>query len=333
MNKRLILYLTEKCNRHCPKCYVHQRSNKTMTKDTADKIIEYYSRHIETYPEVVFIGGETMLALDMVKYFYDRISKLNPNLIYDFMTNGTISFSKLEDMVDVSRFALNLSFDSINDPDNELKLENLKYGLTHCYETSCLLVNTPDKIEENIKLIKMLIPYEPPVIKVLRQHKASDFWSIDDVEHYKSVLPELMHLSLYYEFKHKDKHKWIILPDKINMGYDNIMYPVNNFAPNAMPSSPVCQDSINYCIVVGIDGKQYLCDGAYGENSHCLGYIWDEPKNIYQKEFGYQDYLYNYCYLAEKTTLPELDQLNHEYRIKYQELRNKIFMLRNMEAQ
>ena len=331
MNKRLILYLTEKCNRSCPKCYIQTRSGKDMTKETADKIIKYYSKHVDDFKEIVFIGGETMMALDLVEYFYNHMAKINPELVYDFMTNGTIPFQKLEKFVDVSRFAFNISFDSTTDKDNVSKIKNLEYALKNGYQASCLLVNTPDKIEENVKLIKMLMPYKPPVIKLLRQHKTSDFWTTDDVKRYEKVLPELIHLAIYYNIKFFDENKCIMLPDKIEINYKDMLYPENPYDKKAIPSSPICQDSWNYCTVVGIDGKQYLCDGAYGENKCCLGYIWDEPTNIYMKNFGYQDLLYNYCEIANKKTLPELDEINHKYREYADDIHKKILTLKYME--
>ena len=326
MKKRLVLYITEKCNRNCQKCYIKQHSNKTMDKKITDKIINYYLHHVDEYSEIVFIGGETMLAIEIVKYIYNKISKINPNIIYDFMTNGTISIRKLAALVDVSNFAFNISFDSLNDIDNAIKIENLQYALKNGYQANCLLVNTPDKIEENFHLAKMLSQYKPSSIKILRQHKTGDFWTNNDIKRYESILPQLMHLSLYHELK-GDTH--IILPDKITIPYRDIPFPKNKMFPSTVPQSPVCQDSIEYCVIVGVNGERYLCDGAYGEDNYKLGYIWDEPVNVYKKSFGYYgDYMYNYCYLANKKILPKLDKLNNRYRNKCDKIRNKIELLR-----
>ena len=56
MKKKLNIYITDKCNKQCPWCYVDKKANKTMDIKTANRIIDFkedgkYIDKMTTYEE------------------------------------------------------------------------------------------------------------------------------------------------------------------------------------------------------------------------------------------------------------------------------------------
>lgn len=326
-HKFLVLYITERCNLACPKCYVKNKKNTVMSVETANKIIEYVKKHDDVYTNIIFIGGEPTTAPEIMKYIYDSL-KYNPNRKFTIMTNGTTDLANVIDIFDWNRIEYNVSFESRDDLNNKKKIETVKKVHELGANVTALMVNTPDKIYENLYLMKKLIQkYEEYfcAIVLLKQHKTPDFWTELGVENYSKVLPDLMHLTAWFETTRKFT-KTIILPNKPSIQYSNLFHNKNRGVQMCL----VCQDSHdNRCIVVGIDGMRYICDGAYGEKKYSLGYIWDEPENIYKKNFGFtlEDGLYEYCFLSKNKTILSFDKLTEYWRQRYSKIINKLALL------
>lgn len=325
--KKMAIYINDKCNRNCSFCYVNRSNKQEMNTSIMIKIVDYINHHLYKYQNIIFVGGEPLLTPHIISYFINEIksSKIN----FGIMTNGTVSPAKLLDKIniDLNRLAFNISIQSVNSKDNPIKEEII----SHLRNTPCMVniltVNTPDKIAILIDLLKYILTLKPDYIKLLRQHKMGDIWQDSDIEAYKNIMPELFPLMIYSKFKYKTYNQ-ISLPNKIDFPIASTNEAYNNYAINL-----VDQDSICHYDIVGIDGRQYLCDGACGEKTHDFGYIWEEPNNPYIiNNFGYQDVLYDYCYLAKNPTCTEFDKLNDTYREKYQKYISKLEGLKNFDT-
>lgn len=313
MKKKLNIYITDKCNKQCPWCYVDKKANKTMDIKTANRIIDYVNSHTDEIDSVVLIGGEPFVEQKLMLHFIDNFAKLDNDIA--IMTNGTIDMSNfISSMRNYSgnRININMSFIEVNDPDNEKRIKNIELLHQHNIELVTLVVLTPERIDSILKMIRYLEQFNPYVIKVLRMHMLGDYWTDKDTERYAQVLPDLIYENIIYNFKHNEIKK-IYLPNKIHIDCDHCFSMSDTTKIHC-----VNQEGIVTGITVGIDGKKYLCDGAYGKRSHSFGYLWEEKENPYIiKEFGYQDVLYNYCYMAHHSTMISFDKLCDQYRDRY----------------
>ena len=317
--KKLAIYINDICNKQCAHCYVKRSNKQYMHLKTANKIIQYINTNTKKYETIIFVGGEPMITPSLISLFINNIK--DKNISYGIMTNGTISPRDLiNDLnINLNRLTFNISFNNIDDVDNNLKIKTLTYLKSLNINCNILIVNLAQKINNLFDLLKYSIKLSPNYIKVLREHYMSDIWSNKDIQQYISILPKLFHLMLYCKLKYKIYNQ-ISLPNKIDISIENSKQVYKDFNISLVDQDTIC----NYDIV-GTDGKQYLCDGACGAKKYSFGYIWDTPNNPYIiKNFGYQDVLYDYCYLAKKPCCIKFDKENDSYRKKYYEYMSKL---------
>jgi len=311
-NKKLAIYINDICNRNCSFCYVN-KTNKIMTLETANKIISYINDN-DIYKTIIFVGGEPTLTPDLIKYFIDNIKI---NVKYGVMTNGIIK--NLDIFKPYKNLTFNISFINEKDPDNYYKEMTIKKLNDLNIKYNALIVNTPNNIVNLLNIFKYIIKLKPTYIKLLRQHKMGDIWTLNDIYKYKEILPKLIHFSIYCKEKFKTYNQ-ISLPNKIDIPIQYSSEVYDKFEINLVDQDSICKYDI-----VGVDGKQYLCDGACGENKYCFGYIWDKPNNPYLiHNFGYEDVLYDYCYLANNKVCLDFDKINDKYRDYYNNIISKI---------
>lgn len=92
----LMIEITRKCNMKCAYCLRGDAQNVTMSKEVIDKIFE----DAVDCKQVLFTGGEPLLALDEIEYFIDKILKSNWTTKNIAMTiNGMIRDKRLIDIV------------------------------------------------------------------------------------------------------------------------------------------------------------------------------------------------------------------------------------------
>lgn len=122
------LLLTEDCNLRCTYCFEKDmRAKKIMSKETAKGAIDFLvSNALENgndYFEVMFFGGEPLLALDIFEFCCDygiEVSKKN-NLLFrtSLITNGTIFNERVEKnlkkLVENGELNIQVSIDGIKE--------------------------------------------------------------------------------------------------------------------------------------------------------------------------------------------------------------------------
>lgn len=93
----LMVEITRKCNLRCEHCLRGDAQNVTMSREIIDRIFE----DAADCKEVLFTGGEPLLALDEIEYFVDKIIKSDWTTSNIAMTiNGTIRDKRLIDIAD-----------------------------------------------------------------------------------------------------------------------------------------------------------------------------------------------------------------------------------------
>lgn len=130
--------VTELCNYNCSYCYEGCKSNKSMTFDTAKKIVDLLfdmsntddSRFISTKTKAVvldFIGGEPLLNINVIEktcdYFWRKAIELNHPWANTFrismISNGELYFEKpVQDFI--KKYASRLSFGITIDGDEKM---------------------------------------------------------------------------------------------------------------------------------------------------------------------------------------------------------------------
>lgn len=96
MNKSLFInvWITFSCNFSCRYCYVRPYyENLDMTKDVADKLIEFIQSNIKEDQELIinFHGGEPTLNFDIVRYIVDTLrERLKSKISAGITTNGSM---------------------------------------------------------------------------------------------------------------------------------------------------------------------------------------------------------------------------------------------------
>lgn len=111
------LLTTYRCNLDCKYCYIHAKRNKDMTLEMAQTILEPFLLKKEGRLDIAFMGGETLLAIDVIKPLVEWAGKKSWNRPYRFFgsTNGTLLTSELKQWLKAHKntLTLGLSYDGL----------------------------------------------------------------------------------------------------------------------------------------------------------------------------------------------------------------------------
>lgn len=92
------LLTTYRCNLNCKYCYIHTKRNKDMTLEMAQSILEPFLLNGNGLLDITFMGGETLLAMDVIKPLVEWVKQGTWNRKYRFFgsTNGTMLTNDLK---------------------------------------------------------------------------------------------------------------------------------------------------------------------------------------------------------------------------------------------
>lgn len=116
--KIVTLLVTRDCNLDCQYCYVNDRNEHNMSVETAKSIIvEAFRENNENFDflEITFLGGEPLLAFDMIKqtaeWFWSE--KWDKPYMLSAVTNGTVVSDEMKAwfLKNKEKFRLCLSYD------------------------------------------------------------------------------------------------------------------------------------------------------------------------------------------------------------------------------
>lgn len=112
----MTLALTGECNLRCRYCYQNAKSGARMPwavlTAAADRVLESTSPRVD----VVFAGGEPLLAFDLIERAVAYIERRRPaglGVQYSLATNGTLLGPDAIAFLDTCRFDIELSFDGV----------------------------------------------------------------------------------------------------------------------------------------------------------------------------------------------------------------------------
>ncbi len=111
------LLMTYRCNLSCQYCYVQTKRNKDMTLDMAKSILKSFLMKKSGRLDITFMGGETLLAIDVIRPLIEWVENGDWNRSYRFLgsTNGTLLNAELKGWLKKYAyvFTLGLSYDGM----------------------------------------------------------------------------------------------------------------------------------------------------------------------------------------------------------------------------
>lgn len=86
------LLTTYRCNLNCKYCYIRKKRNREMTLEMAQSILEPFLLRKDGLLNIAFMGGETLLSMNMIRPLVEWVEKRTWNRRYRFFgsTNGTL---------------------------------------------------------------------------------------------------------------------------------------------------------------------------------------------------------------------------------------------------
>jgi len=106
--KRLVIFLTYRCNFNCSYCYVKKRKTKELSSKELIKIIDKLKKKNSKLKEINFMGGEPLLRFDTIKKI---VSNYKNKFEYNLNTNGSLLNDDILNFLSKNRVIITLSLD------------------------------------------------------------------------------------------------------------------------------------------------------------------------------------------------------------------------------
>ena len=115
----LSLEIINKCNLNCTYCYLGEKKNTYMSKETAEKAIEIAVHEAKKQYDkmllIYFIGGEPLMAFeiiqDIVRFVEKKCEKQGIKCVFSTTTNGTLVTHEIVDFFIYYQFGIKVSLD------------------------------------------------------------------------------------------------------------------------------------------------------------------------------------------------------------------------------
>jgi sulfatase maturation enzyme AslB (radical SAM superfamily) len=113
---KLVLMVSEDCNFSCQYCY-HKKEKKEMSRETAEKALDFFLPRMPEFPNLYFLGGEPLLNLDLIRHTIEYVEKKSAQIKkkcgYNISTNGSLITPEILDFFNRYQFTVELSFDGL----------------------------------------------------------------------------------------------------------------------------------------------------------------------------------------------------------------------------
>lgn len=122
--KNVMLTVTEKCNLNCIYCFEKNKSAKSMTFETAKRIIDYEMAENNEYDSILFdfMGGEPFVEFALIKQICEYVWSKQWTKKYMFFasTNGTLIHGEIQEWLSAhyKEFVCGLSLDGTREQHN-----------------------------------------------------------------------------------------------------------------------------------------------------------------------------------------------------------------------
>jgi sulfatase maturation enzyme AslB (radical SAM superfamily) len=110
------LIVTDHCNYNCSYCF-QEKEKKYMSRETIEKAISFFYPFFKKETDIVFYGGEPLLAFDNIKYavslLHEKSQTGGKKFTFYLTTNGSLIDENILDFFHRHRFDIMLSFDGL----------------------------------------------------------------------------------------------------------------------------------------------------------------------------------------------------------------------------
>lgn len=157
---------TTACNAKCHYCFEQGCKKETMSYDTADKIVNLYTKLEASPVEISWFGGEPLLGKDIMLYISDKIAKRDIKYSSTIISNGFLwnNFSEDEILNRLRIKHVQFTLDGMNEVHDNIKcidncfeqtIINMKYLLDLKINISVRL----NVYEENLEELKKVVDF------------------------------------------------------------------------------------------------------------------------------------------------------------------------------
>lgn len=112
----LTLIVTDFCNFDCAYCF-QKKKDHYMTLAAVEKAINFFYPFLEEKSDIVFYGGEPLLAVDAIRHTVSLLNEKNKDgkkqFVFSLTTNGSLIDEEMLRYFDRHKFSVMLSFDGL----------------------------------------------------------------------------------------------------------------------------------------------------------------------------------------------------------------------------
>jgi uncharacterized protein len=266
----LVIVPTTNCNFDCPYCFEGEKKAQIMSKEIEDSIIDYLQNNQEAKKiHLTWYGGEPLMAFDVIKSLYSKISKIEDKKIasHTLITNGYLITSEVIDFI---------NYAEIKDIQITLDGTNSRHDSLRCLRKS--KKPTFDKILYNLNRILEQCLYAQVNLRVNINRKNSD----DFFEVYKYIQENIKsdRIYVYPGFIREDT------ADKCSLCYNSMPNDLTfqfyrrlhqnganvSFIPKAVKLRGCMMHQFN-SFIIGPSGELYKCWNDVNNESKIVGHI------------------------------------------------------------
>lgn len=282
--KSVTLIMTEKCNLQCTYCYEQNKSPRSMSVETAKKIIdqEFEKQDEFDFIEIAFFGGEPFIEFDNIVEIVNYVESRNFTRDYGYfiITNGTLVQGRIKEwLLKHPNVICGLSLDG-NKKMHDLNRSN-SFDMI---DLDFFVENYPEQ-EVKMTISRESLPYLYEGVKFCHEKgflvacnlACGIDWS--DRKH-ETILAEQLMLLIEYYLANPNITPCTILNREIKyIGYDNVI--------DSTKTRKWCGTGINIP-TYGVDGEKYACQyfspltlgGEKAKEAKKLVFIKDIPDEI-----------------------------------------------------
>jgi len=189
--------LSERCNLACEYCFMGSNTHKQgaalhkdMTREVADKAISFFIRQLissgidfsKNKPQIIFFGGEPLIAFDTLDYVVKRINELKgecsvlANIEMSIITNGTLLTKERIQRLNDLGVAVSISIDGPSETANKMRVDATGKGaFDRIIDVLDLCKKMQVKVGLSVTLTEDTIRDLPGMLKLVKDYEIKGF--------------------------------------------------------------------------------------------------------------------------------------------------------------
>lgn len=273
----MYLILSEECNLACKYCFLGNGDRNAldhqlpkMSRDIAEKALEYFFRQINLRPEwsnqnkeIIFYGGEPLLNFDVLKYVVERCQEfqsaglIDQNLSYSIVTNGLLLTEGIIDFLKAHDVNASISIDGVDRKSNSDRVDKKGESIFDRLIRKLSLIKEKNfKVGLSITLTEETIASVDKIIELLNEYNINEisFNLLYSTRNYRVAEDYYQRATQFIIDFYKQARRLGIYEDRI-------MRKINAFVESRLYLSD-CAATSGSQIVILPDGRVGICQGC-----------------------------------------------------------------------